>query len=49
MKPDLKVPTPPPDERRRFPRLPVAEASRQFASRLKTNARWMKHFLHGDK
>ncbi len=42
------TPTPLPEEKRLF-RLRVREWGNRFATRLKTNVQWMKHFLHGGK
>ncbi len=43
-------PTPPPKlVKKRFFNLPVGERLKQFAIRLKANAKWTKQFLHGSK
>jgi len=39
--------TPTPDPAKRFSSPLILEGLKRFAVRLKTNARWMKEFLHG--
>ncbi len=43
------TPTPDPQEKRLSSLLDMAWWGKQFAVRLKANARWMKQFLHGDQ